>query len=62
MKLKRYKVTAKNVEYLMTNYIKAVNIVDAKERFMERFNNGDIAVCNNGIEFQEIKITKGGEW
>ena len=53
-KLKRYKVTAKNVEYLMTNYIKAVNIYDAKERFKQRFNDGDIAVNNSEIEFQEV--------
>lgn len=56
MKLKRYKVTAKNVEYLMTNYFKAINIEDAKEKFRIRFNNGDIAVGSSEIQFAEVSI------
>ena len=53
--VKRYKVTAKNVEYLMTNYIKAVSVQDAKEKFHQRFMNGDVVVNNSEIKFQEIK-------
>lgn len=53
--LKRYKVTAKNVEYLMSNYIKALSIEDAKERFINRFNDGEVAVNDSQIQFQEVK-------
>ena len=59
MKLKRYKVTAKNVEYLMTNYIKAANIKEASEIFIQRWENGDIVVNNSEIQFQEIKRERG---
>ena len=56
MKLKRYKVTAKNnVEYLMTNYIKAESIDEAKEIFTQKFENGDVACGYSELQFQEVK-------
>jgi hypothetical protein len=54
-KIKRYKVTAKNIEYLMTNYIKAENIEEAKSIFSQKFDNGDVCVGSSEIQFQEIK-------
>ena len=60
-KMKRYKITAKNVEYIMTQYIKAHNKQEAKERFISYWKEGDFAVNNNEIQFQEIKITEGGK-
>ena len=54
-KLKRYAVTANNVEFLMTNYIKAENIQQARELFIEKWNNGDVAVNNSEIIFARIK-------
>lgn len=55
VKLKRYAVTANNIEFLMTNYIMAKNIQEAKELFMEKWNEGNIAVNNSEIIFQRIK-------
>jgi hypothetical protein len=54
-KLKRYAVTGNNIEFLMTNYIMAKNIQEAKELFIEKWNEGNIAVNNSEIIFQSIK-------
>ena len=55
LKLKRYKITAKNIEYLMTNYIQAENMEKAKSIFKEKFDNGDVCVGSSEIQFQEVK-------
>ena len=53
--LKRYKIRAKNVEHLLTSYIEAVNIYDAKKKFHYHFTLGDIAIINSELVFQEVK-------
>jgi len=54
-KLKRYEVDAKNIEYLMTSYVKAKGIEEAKTIFCKRFSDGYIPVNNSEIQFQIIK-------
>lgn len=53
--MKTYKITANNIEKLFTKDIEAENIDQAKEIYIEKFNNGDIVAMNSDIEFIEIK-------
>lgn len=57
-KIKSYKITAKNIEYLCSKHIKAENINEAKELYKTAFDNGEIPVGASGIQFQEIKEVK----
>jgi hypothetical protein len=54
-RLKQYKITAKEVNYLNSCNIFALNRTKAKEKFKEFFESGRVLVGSSEIQFQEIK-------
>jgi len=57
-KKKGYKITAKNVEYLISQYINADSAEEAKSIFKQDFENGQIGVGGSEVQFQEVTIVR----
>ena len=57
-KMKKFKVSADNIEYLLTKEIEADSVEEAKERYYEMCADGMVEVNDNeitNVQVEEIK-------